>query len=96
MSDYPRLKRFILRKLAQGGQKAKHSFIMRASKARWICSTSTDRLLRLNLRVALRPVSENAARPKLCVSRGILGGARLLQNGLHAFSGQGSRRFKRI
>ena len=33
MSDYPRLKRFILRKLAQGGQKAKHSFIMRASKA---------------------------------------------------------------
>ncbi|WP_270245680.1 hypothetical protein [Eggerthella lenta] len=33
MSDYPRLKRFILRKLAQGGQKAKHNFIMRASKA---------------------------------------------------------------
>ena len=95
MSDYPRLKRFILRKLAQGGQKAKHSFIMPA-RPRWICSTSTDRLLRLNLRVALRPVSENAARPKLCVSRGILGGARLLQNGLHAFSGQGSRRFKRI
>lgn len=33
MNDYPRLKRVILRKLAQGGQKAKHNFIMRASKA---------------------------------------------------------------
>ncbi len=33
MNDYPRLKRVILRKLAQGGQKAKRSFIMRASKA---------------------------------------------------------------
>lgn len=33
MNDYPRLKRFILRKLAQGGEKAKRSFILRASKA---------------------------------------------------------------
>ncbi|MCB7039149.1 hypothetical protein [Eggerthella sinensis] len=33
MNDYPRLKHVILRKLAQGGQKAKHNFIMRASKA---------------------------------------------------------------
>ena len=33
MNDYPRLKRVILRKLAQGGQKAKHAFISRASKA---------------------------------------------------------------
>lgn len=33
VNDYPRLKRVILRKLAQGGQKAKHNFIMRASKA---------------------------------------------------------------
>lgn len=33
MNDYPRLKRVILHKLAQGGQKAKHNFIMRASKA---------------------------------------------------------------
>lgn len=33
MNDYPRLKRVILRKLAEGGQKAKHAFIMRASKA---------------------------------------------------------------
>ena len=60
------------------------------ARPRWICSTSTDRLLRLNLRVALRPVTEHAARPQLCVSRSILGGARLLQNGLHAVSGQGS------
>ena len=33
MNDYPRLKRVILRKLAQGGQQAKHAFISRASKA---------------------------------------------------------------
>ena len=33
MSDYPRLKKVILRKLAQGGQRAKRNFIMRASKA---------------------------------------------------------------
>lgn len=33
MNDYPRLKRVILRKLSEGGQKAKRSFIMRASKA---------------------------------------------------------------
>lgn len=33
MNDYPRLKRVILRKLAQGGQKARRSFIERASKA---------------------------------------------------------------
>ena len=33
MSDYPRLKRFILRKLAQGGAQAKRNFIFRASKA---------------------------------------------------------------
>ena len=33
MNDSPRLKNVILRKLAQGGQKAKHNFIMRASKA---------------------------------------------------------------
>ncbi|MRX82380.1 hypothetical protein [Eggerthella guodeyinii] len=33
MNDYPRLKRVILRKLAEGGQKAKRNFIMRASKA---------------------------------------------------------------
>ncbi|RDB64544.1 hypothetical protein C1878_01470 [Gordonibacter sp. 28C] len=33
MNDYPRLKRVILRKLAQGGQKAKRDFILRASKA---------------------------------------------------------------
>ncbi|WP_080800615.1 hypothetical protein [Arabiibacter massiliensis] len=33
MNDYPRLKRVILRKLAQGGQKAKRNFILRASKA---------------------------------------------------------------
>lgn len=33
MSDYPRLKRFILRKLAQGGAQAKRNFILRASKA---------------------------------------------------------------
>lgn len=33
MNDYPRLKRVILGKLAQGGQKAKHNFILRASKA---------------------------------------------------------------
>ena len=32
MNEYPRLKRIILRKLAQGGQRAKHNFIMRASK----------------------------------------------------------------
>lgn len=33
MNDYPRLRRVIIRKLAQGGQKAKHSFITRVSKA---------------------------------------------------------------
>mgnify|MGYP006994063018 CR=1 FL=1 len=33
MSDYPRLKRCILRKLAQGGAQAKRNFIWRASKA---------------------------------------------------------------
>ena len=33
MNDYPRLKRVILRKLAEGGQKAKRAFVMRASKA---------------------------------------------------------------
>lgn len=33
MNPYPRLKRVILRKLAQGGQQAKDSFILRASKA---------------------------------------------------------------
>lgn len=33
VNDYPKLKRYILRKLAQGGQKAKRSFILRASKA---------------------------------------------------------------
>lgn len=33
MNDYPRLKRVILRKLSEGGPKAKHAFILRASKA---------------------------------------------------------------
>ncbi len=33
MSDYPRLKRVLLCKLAEGGQAAKRNFIMRASKA---------------------------------------------------------------
>lgn len=33
MRDYPRLKRVILAKLAKGGQKAKKSFVLRASKA---------------------------------------------------------------
>lgn len=33
MNDYPRLKRVILHKLAQGGQQAKHAFIQQASKA---------------------------------------------------------------
>lgn len=33
MRDYPRLKRVILAKLAQGGQKAKKAFVFRASKA---------------------------------------------------------------
>ncbi len=33
ISDYPRLKRVILQRLAQGGPKAKRSFIVRASKA---------------------------------------------------------------
>lgn len=32
MNDYPRLRRVILKKLAEGGQKAKRSFIERASK----------------------------------------------------------------
>ena len=33
INEYPRLKRVVLRKLAQGGQKAKQSFILRASRA---------------------------------------------------------------
>ena len=33
MNDYPRLKRVILRKLAQGGAQARRNFILRASKA---------------------------------------------------------------
>lgn len=33
MNDYPRLKRVILNKLAQGGAQAKRNFILRASKA---------------------------------------------------------------
>lgn len=33
INGYPRLKRVLLRKLAEGGQKAKRSFILRASKA---------------------------------------------------------------
>ena len=33
LSEYPRLKRVILQKLARGGQKAKDEFIMRASRA---------------------------------------------------------------
>lgn len=33
LRDYPRLKRIVIRKLAQGGQKAKRNFILRASKA---------------------------------------------------------------
>lgn len=33
MNEYPRLKRVILRKLAQGGQEARRNFILRASKA---------------------------------------------------------------
>lgn len=33
INDYPRLKRVILRKLAQGGQKVKRAFVLRASKA---------------------------------------------------------------
>lgn len=33
LSEYPRLKRVILQKLAKGGQKAKQDFIMRASRA---------------------------------------------------------------
>ena len=33
INDYPRLKRVILHKLAQGGAQAKRNFIMRASKA---------------------------------------------------------------
>lgn len=33
LNDYPRLKQVILQKLARGGQKAKHDFIMRASRA---------------------------------------------------------------
>ena len=33
MNDYPRLKRVILRKLAQGGPQARRNFILRASKA---------------------------------------------------------------
>ena len=32
-NDYPRLKQVVLQKLARGGQKAKHDFIMRASRA---------------------------------------------------------------
>ena len=33
LNDYPRLKQVVLQKLARGGQKAKHDFIMRASRA---------------------------------------------------------------
>lgn len=33
VNEYPRLKRVILAKLAQGGQKAKRAFVLRASKA---------------------------------------------------------------
>ncbi|WP_303250305.1 hypothetical protein [uncultured Slackia sp.] len=33
MNDYPRLRRVILRELAQGGAKAKRAFVLRASKA---------------------------------------------------------------
>lgn len=33
LSEYPRLKRVILEKLAHGGQKAKHDFVLRASRA---------------------------------------------------------------
>ncbi len=33
INEYPRLKRIVLRKLAQGGQKAKRSFILRAARA---------------------------------------------------------------
>ena len=33
LNEYPRLKRVILEKLANGGQKAKHDFVLRASKA---------------------------------------------------------------
>ena len=33
LSDYPRLKQVVLQKLARGGQKVKHDFIMRASRA---------------------------------------------------------------
>ena len=33
LNDYPRLKQVVLQKLARGGQKAKHDFSMRASRA---------------------------------------------------------------
>ena len=33
INEYPRLKRILVRKLAEGGQQAKRSFILRASKA---------------------------------------------------------------
>lgn len=33
MNDYPRLKRVILRRLAEGGQRAKQDFVLKASKA---------------------------------------------------------------
>ena len=33
LSDYPRLKRVVLEKLAHGGQKAKRDFVLRASRA---------------------------------------------------------------
>ena len=33
VNDYPRLKRVILRKLASGGEKARKTFVERASKA---------------------------------------------------------------
>ncbi|WP_294164176.1 hypothetical protein [Senegalimassilia anaerobia] len=33
LNDYPRLKQVVLQKLVRGGQKAKHDFIMRASRA---------------------------------------------------------------
>lgn len=42
LNDYPRLKRVVLQKLARGGQKAKHDFIMRASRAQVDLMEDTD------------------------------------------------------
>lgn len=42
LNDYPRLKRVVLQKLARGGQKAKHDFIMRASRAQVDPMEDTD------------------------------------------------------